>query len=90
LSQNSKYLEEWIDSLKVEDLHKNHPDYIGLVGLMFYTVYKGRLGIFKKAFGAWYRVAYENEAFLKYAQNFIVVILRIIEDKVPLQKRNAL
>jgi len=90
MATNENYLSDWVKNLKIEDLHKNHVDFIALIGLMFFCIHKLRLSLLRKTLGVFYRVAKNNDAFMRTAQNFIVVILRMIEEKVPLQKRTQL
>ena len=87
LNEDKDYLEKWLSELVLDSLHKNNCDFIGLVGLLFFSIYKLRLDLFRKALGIFYRVVKNNEGFLRFGQNFVMVILRMIEEKVPLQSR---
>lgn len=89
ISQNPNYLSEWICGLKIADLHKNHCDFIGIIGLTFFSIYKLRLDLFRKSLGLFYQIVKNNDAFFRLSQNFIAVVLRITEEKIPLQKRTA-
>lgn len=90
MSQNSNYLSDWIGGLQISELHKNHCDFIGIIGLAFFSIYKLRLDLFRKSLGLFYRITKNNNAFFRFSQNFIAVILKITEEKIPLQKRQLL
>ena len=71
LAENKNYLEDWLSGLELESLHKNSCDFIGLVGLTYFTIYKSRYDLFRKALGVLYRTIMNNEGFLRFGQNFI-------------------